>query len=109
MLALLIIAGYLLIAGFAWRRFAIAELESIGERWPNYPISSSDRSFAAWTGAGLPLIWPLALVHRFLSRRIRNSNILRTPKEIAAADRAELESLRELARLHDLPIPGEER
>lgn len=64
-------------------------------------VDGEDRAMNIILGLLIGLVWPLALVVLGLSKA------LRSPTEVAEADRAELEALRALAREHNLPMPNE--
>jgi hypothetical protein len=95
------LAGVLL----TWRPFAISLLEGIERSWAELPLDGGDRAFAAFTATCMALVWPITLPGRMIFRRMSDAQILRTPKERAAAERKELAQLRKLAREHGLPLP----
>lgn len=63
-------------------------------------VDGEDRVMSLVMGILIASVWPLALIV------LAASSFLRSPTEIAEADRVELERLRKLAREHNLPMPG---
>jgi hypothetical protein len=94
------VAGFV----FSWRSFAIGMLISLEKDVPTVGLDGESRAMAAFVGTILAAIWPLAIPIRFIFR-LKSGTILRTPKEIERARKAELKAYRELAREHGLPIP----
>jgi hypothetical protein len=88
-----------------WRPFAISLLEGIERTGAGLPLDGGDRVFAAFTATWLALGWPITMPGRVIYRKMSGAQILRTPKERAAAERKELAQLRKLACEHGLPLP----
>lgn len=65
-------------------------------------VDTEMRILSVVMAALIGIVWPLALLVVLIAGR------LRTPTEVAEADRVELEALRKLAREHGLPMPGGE-
>lgn len=89
-------------------RFLAQRVLSMWDTDPRRDMTSADRGEALGMAAALAIGWPLVIP--FFIIRVRTSmSWLKSDKEIARQQHAELVHLRALAREYGLPMPGEDR